>query len=153
MSRACWATVLPDEDDGEEHPWEWLAELLSRHGITIPADSLRSVPYTVEFSERLQRLVATRPHDLDGHVPLAENATPGLAPAITDEVAERFRTLASHWDLAGLQAEIAAALDGVDPSRTTYVPAQLLRALDMFLDAYADTAPRERGRAEPSGTG
>lgn len=26
-------TVLPDEDDGEEHPWEWLAELLDRQGV------------------------------------------------------------------------------------------------------------------------
>ena len=60
------ATVLPDEDDGEEHPWEWLADLLRAHGVVVSADSLRSVPYRVELSERLQRLLAGRPEHRDG---------------------------------------------------------------------------------------
>lgn len=47
-------TVLPDEDDtDDEHPWNWLVELLLSHGITTSADRLRLVPYEVEFSERL----------------------------------------------------------------------------------------------------
>jgi hypothetical protein len=53
------ATVLPDEDTtdedttGEEHPWEWLAELLGAHGIEVEPDALRHVPYDVELSPRL----------------------------------------------------------------------------------------------------
>ena len=47
-------TLLPDEDDTEEeHPWEWLAELLTAHGVGMSADRLRSLPYVVEYSERL----------------------------------------------------------------------------------------------------
>ncbi len=52
-------TVLPDEDDGEQHPWEWLAALLQREGVHVVAESLKSVPYTVEFSGRLNSLMAT----------------------------------------------------------------------------------------------
>jgi hypothetical protein len=48
-------TVLPDEaDTQDEHPWEWLAELLRAHGVDMSADRLRSLPYAVEFSERLR---------------------------------------------------------------------------------------------------
>jgi hypothetical protein len=58
-------TVLPDEDDTEdEHPYEWLGALLRRQGTEASAESLRSVPYTVEFSQRLQRLLQTRRADL-----------------------------------------------------------------------------------------
>lgn len=47
-------TVLPDGDDTEEqHPWEWLAELLTAHGVEVSAERLRSLPYVVEYSERL----------------------------------------------------------------------------------------------------
>lgn len=47
-------TVLPDDDDTEdEHPWEWLAELLTAHGVDMSAERLRSLPYVVEYSERL----------------------------------------------------------------------------------------------------
>lgn len=47
-------TVLPDDDDtGEEHPWEWLAELLTAHGVEVSPDRLRAVPYVVEYSDRL----------------------------------------------------------------------------------------------------
>ncbi len=56
-------TVLPDDDDtGDEHPYECLAGLLRRHGVLVAPDSLRSVPYTVEFSARLQQMLA-RPSD------------------------------------------------------------------------------------------
>jgi hypothetical protein len=53
-------TVLPDEEDGEHHPWEWLAALLRRHGVHVRPESLKSVPYRVEFSERLNCLLGTR---------------------------------------------------------------------------------------------
>jgi hypothetical protein len=47
-------TVLPDEDDGEEHPWKWLVELLRVQGVDASTDELKQVPYRVEFSERLR---------------------------------------------------------------------------------------------------
>ncbi|HEX7188942.1 MAG TPA: hypothetical protein VF423_12015 [Actinomycetes bacterium] len=52
-------TVLPDdaEDTGEDHPWEWLSELLRVQGIEASAEQLRDVPYDVEFSDRLHRRV------------------------------------------------------------------------------------------------
>ncbi|HVA59210.1 MAG TPA: hypothetical protein VNG13_01580 [Mycobacteriales bacterium] len=52
-------TVLPDEDDSEdEHPYEWLQGRLRRQGIVVTTKSLKSVPYTVEVSERLRQLLA-----------------------------------------------------------------------------------------------
>lgn len=58
-------TVLPDDDDtGEEPPWEWLAELLSSHGIAVSTDRLRTVPYVVEFSDRLRARIANEDHSL-----------------------------------------------------------------------------------------
>ena len=51
-------TVLPDEDNGEEHPWEWLSDLLRSHGIVIAPDNLKTVPYEVVLSERVHRLLA-----------------------------------------------------------------------------------------------
>ena len=53
-------TVLPDEDDGEEHPWEWLARQLQSSGLEVSAASLRSLPCRVEVSEGLRSLLATR---------------------------------------------------------------------------------------------
>ena len=48
--------VLPDDDSsGDEHPYEWLRELLLGHGIETSADRLRAIPYAVEFSNRLER--------------------------------------------------------------------------------------------------
>jgi hypothetical protein len=50
-------TVLPDEaDTQDEHPWEWLAVLVRAHGVDTSwsADRIRSVPFAVEFSERLR---------------------------------------------------------------------------------------------------
>ena len=54
-------TVLPDEDDGEEHPWECLAQVLRARGVSVAADSLKAVPYAMEFSERLTELLANGP--------------------------------------------------------------------------------------------
>ena len=53
--------LIPDEgseDAGEPHPYRWLAELLTRQGVDVDAEDLRSLPYTVEFSERLQAVLA-----------------------------------------------------------------------------------------------
>jgi hypothetical protein len=50
-------TVLPDEDDpADDHPYEWFRELLGAQGVVVATNSLRSVPYTVELSDRLQHL-------------------------------------------------------------------------------------------------
>jgi hypothetical protein len=46
-------TVLPDDDDGEEHPWEWLVELLHAQGVEASPEQLKQVPYRVELSQRL----------------------------------------------------------------------------------------------------
>ena len=46
--------VLPDDDDGEEHPWAWLVELLHAHGVDASTEQLKQVPYRVELSPRLQ---------------------------------------------------------------------------------------------------
>jgi hypothetical protein len=60
LERDVRTTVLPDDDDTlDEHPWEWLAELLRLHGVEATAEELRFLPYYVEFSERLRaRVVA-----------------------------------------------------------------------------------------------
>jgi hypothetical protein len=48
--------VLPEDDlSPDEHPYEWLSELLLEKGIGASAEQLRSVPYTIEFSDRLER--------------------------------------------------------------------------------------------------
>jgi hypothetical protein len=58
LERDVRTTVLPDNDDTQdEHPWEWLAELLHVHGIEATAEELRVLPYDVVFSERLRARV------------------------------------------------------------------------------------------------
>ena len=55
LERDVRTTVLPDDDDTQdEHPWEWLAELLHDRGIHATAEELRLLPYDVLFSERLR---------------------------------------------------------------------------------------------------
>jgi hypothetical protein len=53
-------TVLPDdaEDTGEDHPWEWLSDLLRVQGIEASTEELRVLPYDVEFSDRLRARVS-----------------------------------------------------------------------------------------------
>jgi hypothetical protein len=52
-------TVLPDDDDTQDqHPWEWLAELMRAHGVEASPEELRLLPYEVEFSERLRTRLA-----------------------------------------------------------------------------------------------
>ena len=43
--------VLPDEDDGEPHPWEWLRGLLQKHGVEATVEQLKAVPYEVELGD------------------------------------------------------------------------------------------------------
>jgi hypothetical protein len=53
--------VLPDDDDHpDDHPYEWLAELLAEQGISASADDLRGVPYLVELSPRLEARLRDR---------------------------------------------------------------------------------------------
>ena len=58
LDRDVRTTVLPDDDTQDEHPWEWLAELLQVHGVDVAAEELRLVPYDVVFSERLRARLA-----------------------------------------------------------------------------------------------
>jgi hypothetical protein len=50
--------VLPDDDDGEDHPWEWLAELAREQGLDVTTDDLRGLPYEVELTDRVLDLIA-----------------------------------------------------------------------------------------------
>jgi hypothetical protein len=52
------SAVLPDEDDGEDHPWDWLLELLADQGVVASEAELRSVPYDVEFGPEVTRRVS-----------------------------------------------------------------------------------------------
>ena len=62
LERDVRTTVLPDDDDThDEHPWEWLAELLHVHGIEATAEELRLLPYDVVFSQRLRARVGDNP--------------------------------------------------------------------------------------------
>ncbi len=46
-------TVLPDEDDGDDHPWSWLADLARGRGLDVTTDELRHLPYEVLLTDRL----------------------------------------------------------------------------------------------------
>lgn len=57
------AVVLPDdaEQTGEDHPWEWLVDLLARVGVTETVERLRKVPYEVRLGPAvLSQLTADR---------------------------------------------------------------------------------------------
>lgn len=49
------AVVLPDPEDGEDHPWEWLADLARRRGLDVTADELRRLPYEVILADSVIR--------------------------------------------------------------------------------------------------
>lgn len=58
LSRSVRTTVLPDDDPtDDEHPWEWLVELLDARGITTTVDQLRQVPYNVVLTDRVMARV------------------------------------------------------------------------------------------------
>lgn len=52
-------TVQPDDAEvtGEDHPWEWLASLLRKHGVTVTPLQLKTAGYVVEFGPRLTALL------------------------------------------------------------------------------------------------
>ena len=49
------AVVLPDPDDGEAHPWAWLAGLAQARGLDVTAEDLRGLPYDVVLTEGVTR--------------------------------------------------------------------------------------------------
>lgn len=53
--------VLPDEGfgDGEDHPWEWLAELAQARGLTITVDELKRLPYEVVFTDAVEQWIGS----------------------------------------------------------------------------------------------
>jgi hypothetical protein len=54
--------VLPDDDDDpDDHPHEWLAGLLVARGVTASPEVLRTLPYTVDLSSRLEDRLAALP--------------------------------------------------------------------------------------------
>lgn len=57
IARDVLNVVLPDDAEltGEDHPWEWLAELLRAQGIDAVAQDLRGLPYEVVLTERVLR--------------------------------------------------------------------------------------------------
>ncbi len=59
-------TVLPDDDDGEEHPWAWLVERLATHGVSVTQDTLRRVPYRVVLGPRVRERLRLPADPVDG---------------------------------------------------------------------------------------
>jgi hypothetical protein len=52
--------VLPDDDDDpDDHPYDWLAGLLAEQSVTVSSDELRALPYAVDLSRRLEDRLAT----------------------------------------------------------------------------------------------
>jgi len=63
IERDVLAVVLPDdaEQNGEDHPWEWLVDLLARLGVTETVERLREIPYEVRLGPAvLSRLTTDR---------------------------------------------------------------------------------------------
>ncbi|HSL58947.1 MAG TPA: hypothetical protein VK866_13960 [Acidimicrobiales bacterium] len=55
--------VLPDdaEQTGDDHPWDWLVDLLAQRGVIESAERLREVPYEVRLGPSvLSRLSGDR---------------------------------------------------------------------------------------------
>ena len=57
VTRDVLNVVLPDDDDGEPHPWEWLRGLLQQHGVDATVEQLKAVPYEVELSDEIRNRV------------------------------------------------------------------------------------------------
>ncbi|MGH8961318.1 MAG: hypothetical protein ACRDWT_08935 [Jatrophihabitantaceae bacterium] len=49
---------------------------------------------------------------------------------------EQLVEMAQRWRLGDLRGEVANVVAELDESDRPYVPSQLLRSLDMFLDSY-----------------
>lgn len=50
--------VLPDDDDGEPHPWQWLAEQAQLYGINVTAVELKALSYEVSLTKRLANWIS-----------------------------------------------------------------------------------------------
>jgi hypothetical protein len=55
ITRDVLNVVLPDPDDGEDHPWSWLAQLARFRGLDVTAEELRDLPYEVILTDSLTR--------------------------------------------------------------------------------------------------
>ncbi|MGB0112886.1 MAG: hypothetical protein WBP59_06665 [Ilumatobacteraceae bacterium] len=67
ITRGVLTTVLPDEDTGDDHPWEWLAGLARARALQATADDLRRVPYEVVLTDRVRkRLLNGAPSSFEG---------------------------------------------------------------------------------------
>jgi hypothetical protein len=56
LTRSVLNTVLPDDDvPAEDHPYSWLADLARARGLNVSADDLRSLPYEVTFTDKVNR--------------------------------------------------------------------------------------------------
>jgi hypothetical protein len=55
ITRDVLAVVLPDPDDGQDHPWAWLAQLARARGLDVTAADLRGLPYEVVLTDSLTR--------------------------------------------------------------------------------------------------
>lgn len=49
--------VLPDDDDREAHPWQWLCALAAERGVEVSPDELRNAEYRVEMTDAVDRLL------------------------------------------------------------------------------------------------
>lgn len=56
---------------------------------------------------------------------------------MADDIVESLREVASRWHLAAVQREVEDALAQQKESERPYVATNLIRALDMFVDAYS----------------
>lgn len=52
--------VRPDDERPDDHPWSWLAELARARGLDVTAEDLRSLPYEVILTDRVNQWL-TRP--------------------------------------------------------------------------------------------
>lgn len=81
LERSVLTTVLPDDDDTEdEHPWDWLVELVHAQGLGTSVEELRGVPYEVVFTERL---LARLPTDACSPSPPASTESPASSAPTT----------------------------------------------------------------------
>ena len=51
--------VLPDEDNEEDHPWEYLTQLARSRGLQVTAEDLRGLPYSVHLTDSVVELLST----------------------------------------------------------------------------------------------
>jgi hypothetical protein len=51
--------VLPDDDNGEDHPWDWLASRARARGLDVNEGDLRGLPYDVVLSDDVMTWLAS----------------------------------------------------------------------------------------------